>query len=57
MQQKKGSVTILDCIWISSISTYYVIDCILWNDQKIGLSDACMRLWFIKSKLSECCHC
>lgn len=51
---KKNTVTILDCIWISRIGTYYVMDCILWSDQTIGSSEAAFRMWFIRSKLAEC---
>ena len=48
-------MVILDSIWIAIISIYYELDCLLWNDQPIGSSDAAMRLWLIQSKLSEEC--
>ena len=50
----KSTVTILDCVWIPRIATYYVMDCLLWTDQPIGLSEAAFRMWFVRSKLAEC---
>lgn len=51
---KKKLVTILDCIWIQARKTYFVMDCLCWENRLICLSDAAMRLWFIAGKFKEC---
>lgn len=53
-QQQQASLTMLDCIFIHSTNTYYVMDIIYWLDHPVYDSDAEFRLWFLKSKLNEC---
>lgn len=46
-------MTMLDCIYVSETSTFYVIDVLVYKDQDFRNCDANFRFYWIKSRLEE----
>ncbi|XP_020293861.1 snurportin-1 [Pseudomyrmex gracilis] len=44
---------ILDCIWVKTKQTYYVLDVLFWNSLPFTDCEMDLRLFWIKSKLAE----
>ncbi|EZA51847.1 snurportin-1 [Ooceraea biroi] len=45
--------TVLDCIWVSSQSIYYILDVLSWRVQPFTNCEAAFRLHWIKTRISE----
>lgn len=52
-QQYKKQSTIIDCIFVQSIKTFYLLDIISWNSLNLYESEAQFRFFWLKSKYDE----
>uniref|UniRef100_A0AC35TN13 Snurportin-1 n=1 Tax=Rhabditophanes sp. KR3021 TaxID=114890 RepID=A0AC35TN13_9BILA len=47
------SMTVLDCIYVKSLKTYYILDCVSWDDQDFSEGEFSLRQYWLNSKFSE----
>ncbi|KAG7201702.1 hypothetical protein KM043_004430 [Ampulex compressa] len=51
--EHRGSCTILDCIWISSKKTYFVLDVLAWSNQSLLNCDTEFRFFWLRSQMQD----
>lgn len=52
-EERRNSCTILDCIWIKELKTYFVLDVLAWSNQPLLNCDTEFRFFWLKSQLEE----
>ncbi|KAK2579357.1 hypothetical protein KPH14_008306 [Odynerus spinipes] len=51
--EHRSRCTILDCIWIKELKTYYVLDVLAWSNQSLLNCDTEFRFFWLESKFQE----
>lgn len=51
--QCRRQFAILDCIYVQSNNSFYLMDCLAWNEHKLYESEASFRFFWLQSRYNE----
>ncbi|XP_012277521.1 snurportin-1 [Orussus abietinus] len=52
-ENQRNSCTILDCIWVKELKTYYALDILAWSNQTFLNCEAEFRLFWLNAQLQD----
>lgn len=53
LNQCKRQFAIIDCIFVEAINSFFLMDCLAWNEHKLYESEASFRSFWLQSRYNE----